>query len=79
VQLTKKPSLTPDLDGQRTSYSKTGKKKSHIYNDCSQATNPLGNPGEPSSLTYLMKIQPNYPVLIAIAEKGEKQKEVKLR
>lgn len=54
MQHTKKSPLTPDLDGQRTSYSKTTgkKKKKDIFNDCSQIVNPLGNSGEPSSLTY---------------------------
>lgn len=56
------------------------RKKTHIFNDWSQLANHLGNSGEPSSLTYLIKIQPNHPVLIVIAEKegGENQNQVKL-
>lgn len=84
MQHTKKPFLPPDLDGLRTSYSKTtGKRgeKPHIFNGCSQVANPLGNSGEPSSLTYLIKTEPNYPVFIVIAEEEgrKKEKQVKLQ
>lgn len=61
--------------GRWSATAKQWERKKDIFNNCSQVANPLGNLRELSSSTYIIKIQPNYPVLTVITEKGERSKD----
>lgn len=75
VQHRKKPSPTPDLDGQRASCNKAGKKKKNKTIMIADEVQTLWAAQEdPNHLTFLIKTQPNYPVLSVMREWGVKSR-----